>query len=82
MHHATEEDKQRLYEILSMQSQNSTSLAEIGTILQKYDAIAYVTQKAQAIVTRAWTSIDTQFPPSRSKEILKLFKDYFITQNS
>jgi geranylgeranyl pyrophosphate synthase len=75
---ATENDRERLKEILKMHTSNQKLRDEAISIMQKYGAIDYAKQFARNLVEQCWKEIDQLLPPSDAKEKLRAFAEYLI----
>jgi len=76
--HASEEDKRRLIEILSMHTTEQTLRDEAIAIMEKYGAIEFARKFARKLVEESWSEIEGLLPSSDAKEKLKAFAKYLI----
>jgi geranylgeranyl pyrophosphate synthase len=75
---ASAKDKKRLLTILNMHTSDQTLRDEAIAILQKYDAIEHVKQKAAQMVEESWREVDKLLPTPQAKEKLKAFAEFLI----
>jgi len=75
---ANPKDAQRLVEILSMHTSEQNLRDEAIAIMQKYAALEYVREKANAMVEESWREVDNTLKPSAGKEKLKAFAEFLI----
>ena len=75
---ASAKDKKRLLAILNMHTSDQTLRDEAIAILQKYDAIEHVKQKAKRMVEESWREVDKLLPTPQAKEKLKAFAEFLI----
>lgn len=71
-------DKDRLKEILDMQTKDKELVKEAIDIINKYDGIKYSKNKAGELVKDAWNKVENILEESNGKNILKAFGDYLI----
>ena len=74
-------DRQRLFDILSMKTKDKELITEAITIMKKYNSIDYAKNKAKNLVKSAWKNINKTIPESESKKKLKLFAEYLINRD-
>jgi len=75
---ATENDRERLKEILKMHTLDQKLRDEAIGIMQKYGAIDYARRFARNLVERSWKEMDKLLPLSDAKEKLRAFAEYLI----
>ncbi len=78
---ATQQDRQRLVDILKMHTRNKTLISEAIEIVKKYDSIDYAKEKARKLIAQAWRDVDTLLPSSKAKQKLKAFADFAIERD-
>jgi geranylgeranyl pyrophosphate synthase len=71
-------ERKRLVEILDMHTSDQKRRDEAITLMQKYNAIEYVTRTATRIVEESWSEVDKLLPESAAKEKLKAFAEFLI----
>lgn len=74
--HASESDKKRLLEILSMHTKDKERIDEAIAILQKYNGKEYIADLQHKLIKKAWTKIDKKLPESEAKSRLKELADF------
>ena len=74
------EDKQRLLDILNLKTGDEKSIQEAIGIIERYKAIDYAKSKAKQLVTGTWDSLEPLLKDSESKTKLKLFADFAINR--
>jgi len=78
---ADNSDKNKLEEILDMQTKDKKLIKEAINIINKYDGIAYSKNKAKELVKNAWNEVKNILEENNGKNILKAFADYMINRN-
>jgi geranylgeranyl pyrophosphate synthase len=78
LNEASEEDKERLLEILEMHTNDQNLRNEAIAIIKKYGSIEYAKEKARSMILEAWRGVDRILKPSPAKEKLKAFADYLV----
>lgn len=78
---ATEEDKERLIEILDKHTQDKKEIIEAIQIIKKYKSIEYAKEYARNMVAEAWDDIKDMIPNSPAKETLKSFADFLVERD-
>jgi geranylgeranyl pyrophosphate synthase len=78
LNEASEEDKERLIEILEMHTNDQNLRNEAIAIIKRYGAIEYSKEKARKMILEAWNGVDKVIKPSPAKEKLKAFADYLV----
>src|SRR4030065_2265349 len=78
---ASNSDKKRLVQIISMHTSNQELRDEVISIMEKYDAIEHVQKKAAPIVQQSRNEAEKLLPESEAKEKLKAFAEFLIKRN-
>ncbi len=74
-------DRKRLIEILSLHACDQALRDEAICIMEKYNSIEYVKQKADRIVRDSWGAAEKLLPESNAKEKLKAFAEFLIRRS-
>jgi geranylgeranyl pyrophosphate synthase len=77
---ASEQDKQRLVEILNSHPSDEAVILEAIELMKKCNAIDYARKKADETVKEAWQKVDKVLPKSEAKGILKDFADFMVNR--
>ncbi len=80
LENGSEEDKEKLLEILNLKTKNKELIEEAIKIINKYKGIEYAKNKAEKLVKEAWNKLDSCISESESKQKLKLFADFLINR--
>ncbi len=80
LQNATQEDADRLIEILDKHTDDDGEKMEAINIIKKYKSIEYSKKRAREIMNEAWEGADKLLPSSSAKEKLKDFVDFLITR--
>jgi geranylgeranyl pyrophosphate synthase len=75
---ASQQDRERLIEILNMHTSDEKLKEEAIGIIKKYGAIEYAKNYARKIVEESWKEIDPLLSASKAKEKLRAFANYLI----
>ncbi|MBT7241138.1 MAG: polyprenyl synthetase family protein [Candidatus Diapherotrites archaeon] len=75
---ATDEDKNRLTEILDSHTEKEEEIKEALDIINKYDGIKYSKSVAEKMVTEAWVEVDQVLEENNAKKVLKKFAEYLV----
>ncbi|MGC8537892.1 MAG: polyprenyl synthetase family protein [Candidatus Micrarchaeia archaeon] len=78
---ASDVDRERLKEILSMHTKDKKLINEAISIIDKYGAKKYCAKKAKEITDAAWSDVDKLLPESKGKENLKMLADFLINRS-
>ncbi|UCB59899.1 MAG: polyprenyl synthetase family protein [Candidatus Bathyarchaeota archaeon] len=78
---ATPADKERLKQILKMQTKKQELRDEAISILEKYNSIEYAKEYAHKILRQSWSDVDRLLPSSPAKEKLRAFATYLIERD-
>ena len=78
---ASEQDRQRLLDILTMHTYKQTLRDEAIAIINKYGAFEHVKAVAEKMVVDSWTDVDMLLPTPEAKEKLKAFAEFLIRRN-
>jgi len=74
--------RDRLLELLSSRTTNSTELAEIVAIMAEAGSIDYANEYAEGLIVSAKNRLSEALPPSKSLDLLMSMADFFIKRNS
>ncbi len=77
----SKKDKQRLLDILNLNTRDGKLIREAINIIKKYKAINYAKDKTQQLVTDAWNKLNPLIKNSESKRKLKLFANFLINRD-
>jgi geranylgeranyl pyrophosphate synthase len=75
---ASQQDRERLIEILNMHTSDEKLKEEAIGIIEKYGAIEYAKNYTRKIVEESWKEIDPLLSASKAKEKLRAFANYLI----
>ena len=78
---ASEVDRKRLKELLSMHTKDKKLINEAISIIDKYGAKEYCANKAREITDAAWADVDALLPESKGKDNLKMMADFLINRS-
>ncbi len=78
---ATEEERRRLIEILSMHTKDKKLIEEAIGIITRYDSREYVEKLAFGLVKEAWDGVDSSLADSPAKSKLKELMEYLINRS-
>ena len=78
---ASDVDRKRLKEILSMHTKDKKLINEAIAIIDKYGAKEYCAKKAKEITDAAWADVDALLPESKGKDNLKMMADFLINRS-
>ena len=78
LNNASQEDKRRLLEILSLHTRDKTLINEAIDIINKYNSIQYAKEYASNLVAKAWEGAEHILKESPAKQKLKKFADFLI----
>jgi geranylgeranyl pyrophosphate synthase len=78
---ASEQDKNRLVEILKMHTTDRALIKEAIGILSKYGAHEYAKGLEEKLVKDAWKNVDAVLPGSAAKEKLKSLAEFLINRS-
>ncbi len=78
---ASNNDKQRLIEILNIHTSDQKLRDEAITLMQKYGAMDYVKQTAERMVIESWNEAEKLLPTQQAKEKLKAFAEFLIQRS-
>jgi len=77
---ATQEDKNRLIEILDKHTDDMKEREEAIAIIKKYGSVEYAQAKAKEIMGDAWQEAEKLLPESPAKKRLEEFVNFLITR--
>lgn len=75
---ASDEDKERLIEILNKHTENLDEAREAIGIINKYGSVDYAKKVARQIIEQAWQDTDKLLPETKAKKRLNEFINYLI----
>jgi len=75
---ASQEDKKRLIEILSMHTTDQNLRNEAIAIIKKYDSIEYAKQVAKKLLQEGWAKADAYLPNNEYKQKLKDLSTFLV----
>jgi geranylgeranyl pyrophosphate synthase len=78
LNRASEEDKQRLIEILDKHTDDLEERREAIEILKKYGSIEYAKEKARELVINAWQEVEPLLKEGEAKNRLHTFAKFLI----
>jgi len=81
LENGTEKDKNRIIEILRMNTKNKELIKEAIEIINKYNVMNYAGNIAKILVENAWNELDSVIRKSEAKDKLKMFADFVINRN-
>jgi len=71
-------DRERLFEILQMKTNDSKLIAEAIELLKKSNSIDFARDVASDLVEEAWKNVKDAIPNSKAKENLEKLGKFFI----
>jgi len=75
---ANANDRKRLIEILNLHTSDQVLKDEAIRLMEKYNSIEHVKQKADQIVRESWDEAAKMLPESLAKEKLKAFAEFLV----
>ncbi|MGB9703263.1 MAG: polyprenyl synthetase family protein [Candidatus Micrarchaeia archaeon] len=75
---ASQEDKKRLLEILSMHTTDQNLINEAISLMKKYNSIEYAKDVARKLVEEGWAKASPYIPEGNTKEKLKELSNFLI----
>lgn len=78
---ASEVDRKRLKELLSMHTKDKKLINEAISIIDKYGAKEYCANKAREITDAAWAEVDRLIPESKGKDNLRMMANFLINRS-
>ncbi len=75
---ASDEDRRRLKEILSMHTRERELIEEAISILRKYGSIEYAKEFARNMVRESWSSVEGLLPDNEYKEKLRALANFLV----
>ncbi|MCL5429907.1 MAG: polyprenyl synthetase family protein [Candidatus Marsarchaeota archaeon] len=72
----SQEDRDRLIEILKSHTKDQDRINEAIAIMERYDSIAYADSIKNELVEDAWKRVDTLLQPSVAKDRLKILSEF------
>ena len=80
LNNSSEEDRNRLLQILDMHTHDEALIREVISLLKKHDSINYAKEIARRLVREAWSEVEPLLPKSDAKSTMKSFADYLINR--
>ena len=77
----TDQEKERLLEILDLQTEDEALLKEAVDIIFKSGAIEYSEMRAKQMLQDAWAQLETVLPENEGKAKLKQLSDFLINRD-
>ena len=78
MKEGSEEDRNRLADILRMHTKDKALITEAISIIDKYGSKAYSTKIAERMIKEAWDATDKILPNSAAKDRLRQLVDFMV----
>lgn len=78
---ASDEDRKRLKEILSMHTKEKKLIEEAISILKKYGSVDYAKEFARSIVRESWSAIKDILPENEYKEKLRDLANFLVERD-